>query len=140
MYKRYKFREEGFSILEVLVSITLISLIVVPLMGSYSNLFSASDRIINQRQAVNLAQNAADEFIYLYQKNDSKLDNKIKYWNEGDWKEEYGFDNDDEYKVEIKSEKPLSDFRLIRIKVLWGNSYHNLEFETLIKDPDTDGG
>ena len=138
--------QEGFTIVEVLISIVLVTSILVPLMSLYLNLFATSDNISQRTKAVDLAENAADEFTYLYNENNPDLENKIEYWNDGKWKDDYVFSNNNSYKVRIKGQEE-ADYRLITIDVSWekktrrgNNKSYNVELETLIEDPDGNGG
>lgn len=138
--------QEGFTMVEVLISIVLVTAMLVPLMSLYLNLFSSSDKISQRTKAVDLAQNAADEFTYLYNKDNPNLEDEIDYWNDGQWKDDYDFSNNNSYKVRIEDQEE-ADYRLITIDVSWeektrngNNKSYNVELETLIEDPGGNGG
>ena len=75
-------KNRGFTFIEILVAIVLISFILVPLLTAYTNIVSSSASVSQRTKALDIAQSVADDFTYLY-RHGGDIDTEINYWNNG---------------------------------------------------------
>jgi type II secretory pathway pseudopilin PulG len=128
--------DKGFTFMEILVVVGLISFTIVSILSVYTNIISTSSRVSQRSTALDLAQNVADDFTYLYRQNSPDINSAIDYWNDGNWKSDYDFDNSNDYEIEVIQKNNSDGFILIEINVSWQakNKESQVQLETLIED------
>ncbi|MGM0502433.1 MAG: prepilin-type N-terminal cleavage/methylation domain-containing protein [Bacillota bacterium] len=128
--------KKGFTFIEILVAVVLLSLVIVPMLTAYTNLVRNSANVNQRDKAFDIAQNAADHFTYLYRQGTSNINNEIDNWNNGDWKNNFDFDGVDQYNLEINQSSENDGFILLEIEVSWEQKgeEQRVRLETLVEE------
>lgn len=128
--------EDGFTFIEILVAVVLLSIIIVPMLTAYTNLVQNSASVDRRDKAFDIAQHAADHFTYLYREGNDNTNDEIDDWNDGAWKDDFDFDGLDEYDLEINEVSEDEGFILLEIEVSWQqkDKEQSVQLETLVED------
>lgn|GEM_PF-1100918 len=133
-------KEEGFTLIEVVIAIAILAIILASVINYFINSTAITSASKDRREALQLARSVIEDMkssIYNDSYGDNfteRLNSRESDFNNGDWKnEEDFFDFKDDYgcKVVVNNYESYSDLKEITVRVEWDDE-NSIELKTLI--------
>ena len=135
MIKEFNNKSDGFTLIEVIAAIVLISIAIVPILGYFTNSIFFVSEATTRSQALDMASDLMEYYKSIAL---AKWDNLSPNMNESYVPSDFVFFSDydflqNDYGIDVVTDPSYSNIKKISVTVTWDNGNKEVKLNSLVR-------